>query len=363
MLDDFGMRQLIWDTCDDAIGDVFVASPMDARGRGIALSVREGGSAVDLTGAAVYLVWQHRMTGKRGTEPFEAVDAAAGTFRVFYPAAMCGAAGVVDASVMVSFGDGRYLSTRSFLIRVERVLVDGLEPADGFTLFLQAIAAYENAADVDSSAATAASQAAEDANRAAADLRAAAERGDFDGRDGSDGADGVDGFSPVVAIAQTADGAVITVTDRNGTTTADIAKGSKGDKGDTGSQGPRGEKGDTGDVGPQGLPGETGPAGPAGPQGERGPQGIPGETGPQGERGLQGETGKAGPQGPRGEKGERGETGPAGADGTVFAPAAPLSLAAGTLSIDLSDYATQAWVSQQISAAIDALSDLSAEVF
>ncbi len=47
-------------------------------------------------------------------------------------------------------------------------------------------------------------------------------------------------------------------------------KGEKGDRGDTGIRGPQGLKGETGDVGPQGL---------RGPQGEQGIQGIPGEDG------------------------------------------------------------------------------------
>ena len=73
--------------------------------------------------------------------------------------------------------------------------------------------------------------------------------------------------------------------------------------------------------------------------------------------GLKGETGATGAAGPQGP------TGPAGADGTTFTPASPLSLSGGTLSIDLSAYATQAWVTQQINAAIAALDDLSEEEF
>jgi hypothetical protein len=69
--------------------------------------------------------------------------------------------------------------------------------------------------------------------------------------------------------------------------------------------------------------------------------------------GLKGETGTTGPQGPQGE------TGPAGASGTTFTPASPLSLSAGVLSVDLSGYATQSWVTQQIQAAIADLDDLS----
>ena len=333
MLETYGLHELVWDACDERFGDILVASAADAHGRGIALSVRENGAPADLTGATVYFIWRHKATGERGTEPFSAVAASAGTFSVFYPAAMCESAGTVQAQIMVSRGDDTYISSRVFTIRVEPVIVGGTEHEDGFTLFLDAINAYENAAEISTAAATAANQAAELANTARTNLLAAAENGDFDGADGRDGADG---FSPMATVTGTEGGCTITITDKNGTTTADVAKGAKGDKGDPGEQGPKGE---TGEQGPQGIQGETGPkgdkgdigaTGPQGPKGEtgdtgatgatgpQGPKGDTGETGPQGPQGVQGETGLTGPigpQGPQGEKGETGDTGPQGPKG------------------------------------------------
>ena len=284
MLDGYGLHEIVWNMADQVVSGDLVASPCDARGRGIALEVRQDGAAADLTDASVYLVWRHRMTGKRGTEPFEAIDASAGTFEVYYPAAMQECGGVVDAQVMVATSGDAYISTRTFQVRVEPVLVGELETQDGFTLFVGAIHAYENAADISTEAATAANTAAGNANQAAADLRAAAENGDFDGADGQDGADG---FSPVVTVTQTDSGATITITDRNGTTTADIAKGAKGIKGDTGATGPQGPKGETGEQGPQGERGETGATGATGAQGPQGEQGPKGETGATGATGPQ----------------------------------------------------------------------------
>lgn len=282
---------------------MLVASPADAGGRGISLSVRQDGAAANLTGATVYFAWKHKVTGERGTEPFTVVDASAGTFEVYYPAAMQEAEGAVLAQVMVSRGDGAYISSRVFTIRVEPVVVGDEEREDGFTLFLDAINAYEHATEITTDAATAANAAAALANTARENLTAAAERGDFDG------ADGVDGFSPTATATQTADGATITITDKNGTTTADVARGMKGDKGDTGDVGPQGPKGDTGKQGPQGIQGEAGPQGPKGDTGETGPQG------PQGIQGETGATGATGPQGPKGDTGPQGATGPSGADG------------------------------------------------
>ena len=322
MLDGYGLHQLVWDAADERFGDVLVASPADAGGRGISLAVRQDGAAADLTGASVYFMWKHKVTGERGTEPFTAVDASAGTFEVYYPAAMQEAEGAVLAQVMVSRGDDTYISSRVFTIRVEPVVVGGEEHEDGFTLFVEAINAYEHATEITTDAATAANQAATLANTARESLTAAAERGNFDG------ADGVDGFSPTATVTQTSDGATITITDKNGTTTADVTKGVKGDKGDTGETGPQGPKGDTGEQGPQGIQGLTGPQGPKGDTGATGPQGPKGDTGdtgatgatgPQGPQGPKGDTGDTGPQGPKGDTGDtgpQGATGPAGADGT-----------------------------------------------
>ena len=80
MLDGYGLHKLVWDACDERFGDVLVASPADAGERGISLAVRENGAAANLTGATVYFVWCHKVTGERGTEPFTAVDASARTF-------------------------------------------------------------------------------------------------------------------------------------------------------------------------------------------------------------------------------------------------------------------------------------------
>lgn len=51
------------------------------------------------------------------------------------------------------------------------------------------------------------------------------------GADGQDGADGEDGFSPTASVAQTSSGATITITDKTGTTTADVANGADGQDG------------------------------------------------------------------------------------------------------------------------------------
>lgn len=290
MLDGYGLHTMIWDSADERLGEFLVASPADANGRGLELHVRQGGAAADLTGAEVYFLWRHKMAGTRGCEPMTEIDASLGQFVVYYPAAMQEAEGAVDAQFMVSWGD-KSISTRAFTIRVEPVIIGGTESEDGFTLFVETIKRYEGAIEITTAAADAANEAAEAASDAADSATAvanaiqqAAARGDYDG------ADGADGFSPTATITQTAEGATITITDKSGTTTANVSKGVKGDKGDTGDVGPQGPKGDTGEQGPQGIQGLTGP---------QGPKGDTGETGATGPQGPKGDTGTIGPQGPK----------------------------------------------------------------
>lgn len=308
-LDADGLHELAWEACDAFIGDVLAASPADVRGRGILLSVTRNGAPCDLSGTSVYLVWRHREARRRGCEPFEAVDAKAGRFRVFYPGALAGAEGTVDAQVMVSWGE-RTLSSRTFSIHVEQELVGGDESPDGFGLFIEAIKKYEEAAGAIGDVAADARDAASRAREVAEGLLASKAAGEFDGRDGVDGLPGRDG----------ADGAP----GRDG------AKGEKGDPGERGAKGDpftyadftaeqlaalKGPKGDAGADGATGPTGEAGPQGPRGEAGPAGPQGEPGATGPQGERGPKGDKGDPGDVGPQGPQGERGPTGSQGPKG------------------------------------------------
>lgn len=57
------------------------------------------------------------------------------------------------------------------------------------------------------------------------------------GNPGVDGQDGTDGFSPVATVTQTASGATISITDKTGTTTANISNGQDGSPGQPGTDG------------------------------------------------------------------------------------------------------------------------------
>ena len=250
-----GLHALSWDTCDALLGDGLVASPADARGRGISLAVTREGEPCDLTGARLYLLWRHREARVRGCEEMRAVDAAAGRFSVFYPAAMAGAEGTVDAQLMASWGD-RSLSTRAFGIRVEKALAGGAASEDGFTLFLEAIKRYEDATDLVEGVTGEAREAAAGARAAAEELLRAREAGEFDGRDGVDGAPGRDGV----------DG-------------KDGAPGRDGVDGLPGRDGVDGKDGAPGRDGVDGLPGRDGVDGEPGRDGKDGVDGSPGRDG------------------------------------------------------------------------------------
>lgn len=88
---------------------------------------------------------------------------------------------------------------------------------------------------------------AEQAYNIAVGVQQKAENGDFDGApgpQGEPGATGADGFSPSAEVVMVGDRATITITDKDGTTTAHIRNGADG---------------------LDGAPGATGPQGPAGP--------------------------------------------------------------------------------------------------
>lgn len=85
----------------------------------------------------------------------------------------------------------------------------------------------------------------------------------------------IDAAAPSASVAKVGGVTTITVTDKDGTTTASVSDGATGATGATGPQGP---KGDTGDTGPRGPKGDKGNTGAQGPQGETGPAGADGRT-------------------------------------------------------------------------------------
>lgn len=73
------------------------------------------------------------------------------------------------------------------------------------------------------------------------------------GKDGADGAPGQDGYSPSASVSETDTGATITITDKTGTTTAEIKNGKDGKDGAPGKDGTNGKDGSPGAKGDTGA--------------------------------------------------------------------------------------------------------------
>ena len=224
-LDADGLGRVSWSASDTWEPGALAASPQDARGRGMLLTVTRGGRALDLSsGATLYLVWRHRQTHARGCVAMEAVDAAAGEFRVFWPAAMASHEGSCECEVLLSWGE-RAIASPAFDVEVGTSLVGKLAVRDGFTLFVDAIKRYEDAAA--------------DALAVAAELRAAT------GADGRDGADAT--IADVTATVDASSGTPAVSVTLGGTPSARTLSfaftGLKGERGATGATGATGERG------------------------------------------------------------------------------------------------------------------------
>ncbi|MCH3926262.1 MAG: hypothetical protein LKE27_07490 [Atopobiaceae bacterium] len=141
------------------------------------LTIMRDGAALDLSGTGIwlYLLWRHRQASTRGCAPLEAVDAAAGRFRVFWPDVMCAAEGAAECEIVLSW-ESRTLLSPAFEVRIGPSLAGTLALRDGFTLFVDAIKHYEDAAA--------------DALSVAAEIIAARDAGEFDGADGAAGSPG-----------------------------------------------------------------------------------------------------------------------------------------------------------------------------
>ena len=187
-------------------------------------------------------------------------------------------------------------------------------------------------------------------------VQARADSGEFNGQDG---------YSPSAAVEQTEDGAIVRVTDKDGTTTATLTNGQDGAPGQPGTPGADGitptigENGnwylgttDTGKPsrGQQGVPGTPGTPGEPGEPGEPGADGQDGyspavtittitdghrvkitdKTHPSGQSfdvmdGQDGADGQPGPQGPQGIQGPAGPAGETPVKGVDYFTAAEIA--------------------------------------
>ncbi len=303
---DDALHKATWDIPDGWGAPRLTASPLDAEGRGMLLTVTRGGEPVSIPKEGdAYLMWRHRQTHAHGCARMEIVESK-GALRVRWPDEMACDEGTAECAVLLTHGN-QTLCSPPFEVEVSADVTARPRGRGGYSLFLEAIRRYE--------------EATADALRVAAELRDAHMHGELNGPAGPEG-----------------------------------PQGEPGPQGEAGPRGERGPVGPQGEPGPRGVAGERGPAGPEGPRGEAGPQGPRGDAGPAGADGRDGVgcthswdgtvltvtsaagTSSAdlrGPKGDRGDAGPQGPQGPAGADGRDGA--AP----------DMAAYATMEWVREQ----------------
>lgn len=158
---------------------------------------------------------------------------------------------------------------------------------------------------------------------------------------------GIDGVSPIANVVQTETGATITITDRNGTTTAEITNGQDGRDGIDGQDGQDGRDGRDGQDGRDGTDGvsATVAVGTVA-TGNAGTNVIITNTGtnrdailnftiPRGDKGEAGQNGTDGRDGRDGVDGQNGRDGQNGEDG--FSPTASVVKVGDTATITITD--------------------------
>lgn len=97
------------------------ASPDDVAGRGILATFTFDGAPLDLEGTSVEMVWRFEDGPGNPPVPCEAVDAAAGTFAVRWPEAMC-APGTDSLARLRVTQEGRTYSSPILEVSAQRSL-------------------------------------------------------------------------------------------------------------------------------------------------------------------------------------------------------------------------------------------------
>ena len=170
MNDSWFLHPLTLDAADQRPPELLFATPEDARGRGIDLTIRNGGEVVDTSGCTVLLAWHNLNTGEKSTRKFDAVDTAKGRWKCTYPTSMQNP-GLVRARIVVMLESGETItSSREFDIKVEHVIANDLneQAKDDLSAFQQAALELNKLNDD--------VKKAEEARAAAETARASAER-------------------------------------------------------------------------------------------------------------------------------------------------------------------------------------------
>lgn len=111
----------------------------DYNGRELVVQITNAGEVSSQTGVSLNLGWYHNDAGNSGLDPFTAVDASKGIFKITYPTEML-IAGDVTASIQVLDGE-KITLTRNFKITVEKnpLNEDAIVSENSFTVLQEAL--------------------------------------------------------------------------------------------------------------------------------------------------------------------------------------------------------------------------------
>lgn len=136
---DWYYQPLTLDCADGFIMDPLDASPDDANGRGIDLSlVGEDLQPLNMSGCDVYLEWQTKKGV--GIAEFEKVDSSQGRWRIAYPASML-QPGLAFCRIGVYVGTQQVITSKRFSVKVEPnvITMDRALKDNDFSCFAQAV--------------------------------------------------------------------------------------------------------------------------------------------------------------------------------------------------------------------------------
>lgn len=124
------------DCADGYISEPLLASPEDAHGRGIDLTLLQDFAPINTSGYHVDLEWQ--TVHGCGMEPFEE-QTGTGRWRVTYPGAML-KPGFAWARIAVYLGESQVITSKRFRVKVEKNVIDLClaEKDSDFSQFVQA---------------------------------------------------------------------------------------------------------------------------------------------------------------------------------------------------------------------------------
>lgn len=116
-LNEFKKARIALNKADDAIFQRVLAKEGDTNGRELEVQITDGYVVESMANIRLNLYWKHLSLGNQGIQPFTAVDASKGVFKVSYPAEMLNA-GSVQCFIQIQDGNS-VTNTQNFVVNVQ----------------------------------------------------------------------------------------------------------------------------------------------------------------------------------------------------------------------------------------------------